>query len=144
MPIELLPGQKKIYFTLLDINPFLMQEWGWKKKDIKNWLKERLSEDYTIETDRYNRHFIPLNGDWCGNIQDFYSESIFTNSIPEYIPCPSFFDETNENILKWKSNPVLRPFEGGMLFLLETKPPRYPPDEYDGCVDGLAGAGGRL
>lgn len=141
MPIELLPGQKKIYFTVLDINPFLMEEWGWKKEDIKYWLKERLLEHYTIEVDRLNRNFQPTTGFWCGDIRDFYLESINTNSIPEYIACPSFFDETKENIEKWNCDPVLRPFGTGMLFLLEPKPPRYPPD---GCIDGLSGSGGRL
>jgi hypothetical protein len=141
MPMELLPGQKKIYFTVLDINPFLMEEWGWKKKDIKYWLKERLGEHYTIDIDRLNRKFQPITGTWCGNIQDFYLKSIIKNTIPEYIACPSFFDETKSNIEKWKRKPILRPFETGMIFLLEPKPPFYRPDV---CVDGLAGAGGRL
>mgnify|MGYP005627138025 CR=1 FL=1 len=141
MAIELLPGQKKIYFTLLDINPFLMEEWGWGKKDIKYWLKERLLEHYTIESDRLNRKFQPTTGTWCGNIQDFYLESIIKNIIPEYIACPSFFDETEINIKKWKRNPILRPCVGGMLFLLELKLPRWLPDDTD---DRLAGSGGRL
>lgn len=142
MPIELLPGQKKIYFTLLDINPFLMEEWGWKKKDIKYWLKERLLEHYTIESDRLNRKFQPTTGWWCTDIQNFYSESINTNTIPEYIACPSFFDETENNIGNWRRKPILRPFEAGMLFLLELKPPRWLPD--DDVDYTLAGSGGRL
>jgi hypothetical protein len=141
MPIQLLPEQKKIYFTVWDINPFLMEEVGWKKKDIKYLLKERLNEKYIIEADRLNRKFLPTIGFWCGDIQDFYLKSINTNIIPEYIACPSFLDETRENIEKWKNNPILKPFEVGMLFLLELNPPRYPPDQY---IDGLAGAGGRL
>jgi len=142
MPIELLPGQKKIYFTVLDINPFLIyDDWGWENKDIKYWLKERLMEYYTIESDRLNRKFQPTTGFWCKNIQDFYFKLINDNTIPEYIACPSFFNETKENIEKWKSNPVLRPCDVGMLFLLELKPPIYPPDQ---DIDGLAGNGGRL
>ena len=138
MPMELLPGQKKIYFTVLDINPFLMEEWGWGKKDIKNWLEERLLEHYTIEADILNRKFKPITGRWCGDIQNFNSESINTNTIPEYIPCPSFFDETENNIGKWKSKPLLRPFEAGMLFLLEPKIYACRPD----VADELAGNGG--
>ena len=141
MPIELLPGQKNKFFTILDINPFLMEDWGWGQQDIKYWLKERLEENYIIETDRLNRTFQPTIGFWCGVIQDFYSKSINTNTIPEYIACPSFFDETEENIKNWKNNPILKPFEVGMLFLLELKPPSYPPNQY---IDGLASAGGRL
>ncbi|VVU95238.1 hypothetical protein CPAV1605_963 [seawater metagenome] len=144
MPIQLLHEQKKIYFTVLDINPFLMEEWGWEKKDIKYWLKERLSETYVIESDRLNRKFQPTIGSWCGDIKDFYSKSINKNTIPEYIACPSFFDETREIVEKWKNNPILKPLDVGMLFLLELKPPRYPPDQYNGFIDGLAGSGGRL
>ena len=142
MPIEFLHEQKKIYFTTLDINPFIMEEAGCKKKDIKYILKGGLNEKYVIEADRLNRKFEPTIGSWCGNIQEFYSNSINKNNIPEYIACPSFFDETKEIIEKWKNNPVLKPFDVGMLFLLEIKPPLYPPDQ--SFVDGLAGAGGRL
>jgi len=141
MPIEFLPGQQKIYFTVVDINPFLMKEWGWGKEYIKYWLKERLNENYVIEADSLNRNFQPTIGFWCRNISNFYSKSIKKNTIPEYIACPSFFDETNEIIEKWKNNPIFEPYDVGMLFLLELKPPRYPPDQY---IDGLASAGGRL
>lgn len=64
MPIELLQGQKKKYFTLLDINPFLIEEWGWGNEDIKYWLKERLNENYVIEADSLNRKFLPTTGFW--------------------------------------------------------------------------------
>ena len=142
MPIELLPRQQKIYFTVVDINPFLIyDDWGWKYDDIKYWLKERLNENYVIQADSLNRNFQPTIGFWCGNIQDFYSKSIEKNTIPEYIACPSFFNETSEIIEKWKNNTILKPYDVGMLFLLELKPPRYPPDLY---IDGLAGTGGRL
>ena len=145
MPIELLPGQKKIYFTTLDINPFIMEEAGCKKKDIKYILKGGLNEKYVIEADRFNRKFQPPVGFWYGNIHDFYLKSINKNTIPEYIPCPSFlfhnFISNYEDEQKWKNNPVLKPYEAGMLFLLELKPPIYPPDL---DIDGLAGAGGRL
>ena len=146
MPIEFLPGQKKIYFTTLDINPFLMQEAGCKKENIKFILKEILNEKYVIEADSLNRKFKPTLGFWYGDIHDFYLKSINKNTIPEYIPCPSFllnnFRPSYEDEQKWKNNPVLKPCEAGMLFLLELKPPVYPPDlEF---IDGLAGAGGRL
>ena len=43
-----------------------------------------------------------------------------------------YFWRRQEIVEKWKNNPILKPCDVGMLFLLELKPPLYPPDQYNG------------
>ena len=138
MGVELLQNEKKLYYTIMDLQ-YLFDEHGYTWDDVLEWLDERLCEIKQQEIVRY-RSFNVVEGYYVSDHNSWMANRVKNNYITEYIPVITEYEIDFRNVRgdRLTYNPI--PLECGQLFTLELNDFSSSPDN----VDGLAGLGGRL
>jgi hypothetical protein len=139
MGVELLQNEKKLYYTILDLQ-YLFDEHGYTWEDVHEWLEERLCHPKQQEI--VLRSFDVVQGYYVNDHNSWVANRVKNNYITEYIPVITEYEIDFRNVRgdRLTYNPI--PLECGQLFTLELND--FSSDNESGNVDGLTGLGGRL
>lgn len=140
MGVELLPNEKKLYYTIMDLQ-YLFDEHNYTWEDVHKWLDERFCYLKQQQMVRY-RSFSVVEGYYVNDHNSWVANRVKNNYIPEYIPVINNYEiefrrGDEDDILT--INPI--PLECGQLFKLELNDFHI---YHSNTVDGLEVLTGRL